>query len=66
MSKIISFSLARARRAKSARSRRNVISEPVRINPETTALVIIDMQRDFLEKGGFGETCKIKLKGTLT
>ncbi len=24
--------------------------------PETTALVIIDMQRDFIEPGGFGET----------
>src|SRR5690349_2636727 len=24
--------------------------------PETTALLVIDMQRDFLEPGGFGET----------
>ena len=29
--------------------------EPVGFDPETTALVIIDMQRDFLEPGGFGE-----------
>lgn len=24
-------------------------------NPQTTALVMIDMQRDFVEAGGFGE-----------
>lgn len=28
---------------------------PLGFNPETTALLIIDMQRDFLEPGGFGE-----------
>ncbi|HEX5000549.1 MAG TPA: cysteine hydrolase [Terriglobia bacterium] len=28
---------------------------PFEFAPETTALVIIDMQRDFLEPGGFGE-----------
>jgi biuret amidohydrolase len=30
--------------------------EPVAIDLDRTALVIIDMQRDFLERGGFGET----------
>ncbi|KQP73773.1 isochorismatase [Methylobacterium sp. Leaf111] len=29
---------------------------PLTFDPATTALVIIDMQRDFLEPGGFGET----------
>lgn len=29
---------------------------PIAFDPATTALVIIDMQRDFLEPGGFGET----------
>jgi nicotinamidase-related amidase len=35
-----------------------VIAEPVPIDLDwsTTALVIIDMQRDFMEPGGFGET----------
>jgi nicotinamidase-related amidase len=30
--------------------------EPLSVNVERTALVVIDMQRDFLEPGGFGET----------
>ncbi len=30
--------------------------EPLKIDVERTALVVIDMQRDFLEPGGFGET----------
>ena len=29
---------------------------PIAIDPHRTAVVIIDMQRDFLEPGGFGET----------
>jgi nicotinamidase-related amidase len=29
---------------------------PISIEPRRTAVVIIDMQRDFLEPGGFGET----------
>ncbi len=30
--------------------------EPLAIDPAKTAVVIIDMQRDFLEPGGFGES----------
>ena len=29
---------------------------PYRFEPASTALVVIDMQRDFIERGGFGET----------
>ncbi len=32
------------------------LPEPIAIDPAKTAAVIIDMQRDFLEPGGFGET----------
>ena len=28
---------------------------PYRFEPSTTALLVIDMQRDFIEPGGFGE-----------
>ncbi|HYQ16512.1 MAG TPA: isochorismatase family cysteine hydrolase, partial [Polyangiaceae bacterium] len=30
--------------------------EPIAFDPKKTAVVMIDMQRDFLEPGGFGET----------
>lgn len=30
--------------------------EPISIDPARTALIVIDMQRDFIEPGGFGET----------
>jgi nicotinamidase-related amidase len=30
--------------------------EPISIDPARTAVVVIDMQRDFLQPGGFGET----------
>ena len=42
----------------SSRSIATIVAEPepVAIDLATTALVIIDMQRDFMEPGGFGET----------
>jgi biuret amidohydrolase len=30
--------------------------EPIAVDLDRTALIIIEMQRDFLEPGGFGET----------
>ncbi|MEM0908488.1 MAG: isochorismatase family cysteine hydrolase [Pseudomonadota bacterium] len=30
--------------------------EPLPLDPATTAVIVIDMQRDFLEPGGFGES----------
>ena len=29
---------------------------PYSLDPSHTALVVIDMQRDFIEKGGFGDS----------
>ena len=29
---------------------------PIAVDPDRTAVVIIDMQRDFLEPGGFGDS----------
>ncbi|MBR0787876.1 cysteine hydrolase [Bradyrhizobium manausense] len=43
----------------STKPRQGVISAepgPIKLNWSATALVIIDMQRDFMEPGGFGET----------
>ncbi|HEX7481362.1 MAG TPA: cysteine hydrolase [Polyangiales bacterium] len=34
----------------------NAEPEPIAIDPARTAIVMIDMQRDFLEPGGFGES----------
>ena len=34
----------------------NAAPFPLEFDPATTALIIIDMQRDFIEPGGFGES----------
>jgi len=34
----------------------DAVPEPIAVDPARTALLMIDMQRDFLEPGGFGET----------
>jgi biuret amidohydrolase len=34
----------------------NAEPEPIAVDPARTAVIVIDMQRDFLEPGGFGET----------
>jgi len=33
----------------------DAVPAPIALDPARTALVMIDMQRDFLEPGGFGE-----------
>ena len=35
---------------------------PYQFDPARAALVVIDMQRDFLEPGGFGETRHLRLR----
>jgi nicotinamidase-related amidase len=49
-------SAAWASRGKMVRAIIAAEPEPIEVDLERTALVIIDMQRDFLERGGFGET----------
>ena len=34
----------------------NASPQPIAIDPARTAVILIDMQRDFLEPGGFGES----------
>ena len=34
----------------------DALPHPYRFEPASTALLVIDMQRDFIEAGGFGET----------
>jgi biuret amidohydrolase len=34
----------------------DAVPEPITIDPRRTAVILIDMQRDFIEPGGFGET----------
>jgi nicotinamidase-related amidase len=50
--------IQRATTRRDPMSTRTISAEPapITIDPQATAVVIIDMQRDFLEPGGFGES----------
>lgn len=53
----MSIDKPQSKRTKSSDTEREVIARPspFRFVPATTALIMIDMQRDFIEPGGFGE-----------